>query len=382
MTLELFDRKLLEFIYFLTQQKVVVGPEGVSKIFGVSERTMRRWLAFLKKQRLDYYFYIDCRSLGLSYFEVVLENVKNEALYSIVPHHTYFMKGQNLGTFTACAIISYWMPDESKKQFRDFWRTAEKLGLAKCRVFEFEPPVEYYTPFHEIFSGTGNLKFEKDFDFTFFSRILRERKSKQALNPLCVPIIFERFYENWSPRLVWLNAKKKLGEKASLYFKNERSEGARLIAVKREMDFLQKNFGKFFRQIRLYYGPFNAGIRISAFAYFNYAGDITDLAERIAGKTIMLNVRTSGNKHSFFFITDAYGFNYIVRTLADSGCSSTQLILRDEDYFKIYWKKRMRAKLQYQDLFDPKTGKWKFEHDMYAAELKKLAKGLNNHRKP
>ncbi len=375
MAISVFDRHLLKFVYMLTQQKRLLSSSQASRLAGISDRTARRWLAFLKKQCFDYYSYPDCRSLGLKYFEVLLSGVKNEEIYKAIPHSIYMMKGSDLSDgCKPCTIISFWIPLGFEKQFRQLWLAAEKLGLAKATVFEFDPPVEYYAPFHEILAKHGAIRLGKEHDFGFFSEALARENRLEEFSPLSVPVIFEMFRENWSARLIWLNAKRKLGSSAEHYFKKPfLPDAAKIFLVREEMNALQQSFDKYFSQVRVSYAPMiYRPDRMSAAVYFDFDGDIAQLAESIANKALLLNVRKSARHQSFYFVTCARGFREIISELAGAGCSKIKIIARDFAATEHYNKKRRFVKFPYWDLFDPKTCKWKFYYQDYLKNLEIL----------
>ncbi|MBI2041108.1 MAG: hypothetical protein HYT16_03315 [DPANN group archaeon] len=376
MAISIFDRHLLKFIYVLTQQKRLLNSSQASRLLGISDRTARRWLAFLKKQCFDYYLYPDCRSLGLRYFEVLLSDVKNEEICKVIPHSIYVMKGHDLSNYGGpCTILSFWIPQGFEKQFRQFWQEAKKTGLADAKIFEFDPPVEYYAQFHETLTKHGTIRLSKEQDFGFFSEALARNNSAHEFNPLSVPVIFEMFRENWSARLVWLNVKKKLGGAAEYYFnKPFLSDAAKIFLIREEMNTLQDSFNEYFSQVRISYAPMiYRRDRIAAAVYFDFEGDTVTLAESAAGKALLLNVRKSDRQQSFYFVTCARGFSEIISELASAGCSQIKTIIRDIGATDYYKKKRKFVKFPYWELFEPKTRTWKFEYEKYLAELKRLS---------
>ncbi len=378
MALNEFSRELLEFIYLLTQQKRLLTTLEMASLMKVSERTVRRWLTFLKKHCFDYYPYVDCRSLGLTYFEVLLSDVTNEKIYSIIPHSVYVMKGHDLSNYVRPhTIISFWISDKSVKAFKAFWQMVGEAGLAKARVMRFEPPVEYYPPFHELLDSHGAIKSDRQFDFRFFSETAGKTREAQKLDPLFIPIVFELFRENWNARMIWLNAKTKLKKDSDSYFRKVlgSSDDEKIFIVREKLKFLQENFDDFFSQIRVSYAPMiYRPDRIAATVYFDYLLDFNGLAESVASKIILLNIRKGEKRHSFYFVTSASGFREIIHELAKAGCENIQTIIRDISATDYYNKKRKFVKFPYWKLFDPVKKEWKFDSRTYLDELKKLGR--------
>jgi hypothetical protein len=375
MSLSQFDPELMRFVSMLARQKKMLTPRDAGKLLGVSDRTVRRWLAFLRKQCFDYYPYINCEALGLKHYEVLLQDIKDEKIYSILPHSIYLLKGQDLmAGGRHCTMLALWVPKGSERDFRNFWRAVEKSKLAKCTAYEFEPPVEYYAPFHEAIGKDGELDFEQESDHSFFSKILREGREEQKFEPILVPIIFEMMREHWSARLIWLNAKRKIARQMKHYFRGQKINGSdqmKIFQMGRKLDYLQENFEKFFRQIRIVYGPFSQD-KLACLVYFDFGGDVAELAEKVASKTLLLNVRKSPGRKSFYFLTSGAGFNGIIKDLASSGCRNIQLIIGDKEGTDYYFKKRRQVKFQYWDVFEPETGGWKFELEKYLKRLDEL----------
>ncbi|HIH13746.1 MAG TPA: hypothetical protein HA224_00655 [Nanoarchaeota archaeon] len=374
MSLNPFNKELLEFLYALTLQKRILTAKQAGPLAGVSDRTARRWFSFLRKQCFDYYNYIDSRSIGLEYHEVLLFNVKNEQIYSIIPHRTYLMKCIDLAGLKPFTQISYWIPKESMAEFEMFWRAVEKTGLASCKVMHLEPRAIYYSPFHKTLSSAGINHDYADADYGFFSKILADRKEKQVFEPLLIPLIFESFLENWNARIIWFNIKQKIKGKEKAYFgrQSDAPDEIKINIIREKLNYLCDNYEKFIRQADIDYAPFNSDGFITVLLYFKCNSDIAKLAEKTACHTTRLYVRKSEKITSFYFMTDALGFNKILLDLAGAGCSNMHVSIKNSGATSHYYKKR-KIKFPYNDIFIPETCGWKFELNKYLHELEKLS---------
>ncbi|MEK6807823.1 MAG: hypothetical protein AABX75_02220 [Nanoarchaeota archaeon] len=372
MSLDPLNKDLLRFLYLLTLQKKTLNSEEAGRLAGVSSRTARRWFAFLKKQCFDYYNYIDCRSIGLEYYEVLLSEVKNEQIYGIIPHRTYLMKCASLASLKPITQVSYWVPKEHTKEFELFWQAVENKGLARCKVLHLEPRAIYYSPLHEVLSQT-EINHDAGADYSFFSKILADKKEKQEFEPLLIPLIFESFRENWTARMIWFNLRKKIKGKEKAYFGKYHSalDEIKINIMREKLKYLCSNSEKFVRQVDIDYAPLNSERFVTVLLYFKYNSDVARLAESTAPCTTRLSVRKSEKNTSFYFMTDALGFNKILLGLAEAGCTDMSILIKNNSATSHYYKKR-KIKFPYWDIFIPETCSWKFELGKYLSDLEKL----------
>lgn len=398
MALSKFDSKLLEFIYQLTLHQKLMNPREMSHIISIqgkkiSERTIKRWLKYLRKEYFTYYPNINYEQLGLKRMILFLNEPKNPELTKIIPYKSYIMSGKNLTENCESLVIHYLVPYEKTKEFKQFWKYALKnklVGSFICfEVKEGSKTTTLYSPIHKIITSDGYLNFCKDFDNSYFTRLFSENlkyKGKLKLNekiiknPLIVPILIEYFREHISSKKVWYNLKEKFGDNIWSYIKdikvrNKKLDGVGISFVYKTIRQLHNTFDDFFSQIRIQYGPLYSNKNINLYVMLRLdPGKIIEFIDKISKYSLYTVVYQSQDSNVFLLdiVTNATGKSKINAEILPKFAEKNREILLDYDKSSFHWDSSKWLKVNYHNLFCPKTLSWKYDSKAYLKKLDEL----------
>jgi len=389
-----FDKKLLQFISFLTRNQKIMDSKEISRCFELNgekicERTTRRWFQDLQTD-LDYYAVPRYEKLGLAYCHIFISGLKNIDMVKIIPYNSFFLCGTRLETSESNTLLAYLIPREHLKDFENFWAAAKKSNLLdNYEIFTARDTVYFYSKFHETFhQGVSN--FATDDENYFFDILQNALRKNHAIeidknireNPLIIPIILERFRETWSSPKIWKSAREKLNENIWDYIKDlrtrlNRSDNAGIKLVQRTLKYVNADFDSFFRQVKVDYAPlFSHKNNLFAYLMLDIGQEkLLDFMKVLHKNSLQCAVflpHDKKNRYMFFTLTDFSGYNRIVQTLGTYKNTKKTIMWADHEATKKYWTRDF-MKFDYSKAFDPKNCEWVYEHDKYMDKLDNLA---------
>jgi len=391
-----FSKKTLQLISLLTRNQKLLDTKKMSELLKnagqkVCERTVRRWFDDLQRstEYFDYYPVPRYEKLGLVYSWVFINGLKNMDLIKIIPYNTYFISGTHLQSLGPSTVVAYFIPKEHLTDFENYWKAAQKLNLFDSyELFDVRDTVYFYSKFHETFhNGVSNFTVE---DNNYFFDILDSALKRNVTieldknfreNPLTVAIVLERFRESWSSTKVWRAAKEKLGEGVWDYVKDlrtrlNRSDASGIRLAQKTLGYVNENFDKFFRQIKVDYAPVWSH-KNNLFVHFILdigTDGLSDFVKILHKNSIQCAVFLPYNnpkRHMFFAVTDFSGLDKVVHSINSLNAKKSVLWV-DREATKKYWTRDF-MKFDYSKVFDPKKCEWVYQHNKYMAQLEKLA---------
>lgn len=392
MALSTYNKDLLEFMYNLTFTPKIRPPLDISKFLElrgqkVSERTIKRWFMYLGNN-IAYHARINYASLNLQTVYVLLKEAHPKLLttipYSVVPFYGY--DATNLIKYTG---THFPIPIGKEKELEEFLTNAKELNLLQdFELFPYNQVADSYLPFHEVIDLEGNFKFNQTYDISHFEALFDyavRKPSEQKLskivekNPITLPIIVEYSRKRWSSHKVWFAMNENLEDNLWNYIKRKKSkirerQGAGVALVQKSVRDIQLAHDELFRQVRVFYGPFNDDKNVVANIFIKLKNheQIKELFKEIAQKAIIT---------SFYLPTDLSNkLRIALTTNIESQTKISNEILPkyiDNDYdnkviFRRKQNKEINMKLNYSKLFNPKTCEWEFDLEKYKENLTHL----------
>jgi hypothetical protein len=404
MTLHTFDKRLLEFMYQLTLHQKLMAPKEMAQVITiqgkkVSERTIKRWLKWLKAHHyFTYYLYTNYPKIGLVNANCILRGVKDDRIVKIIPFQDYLMKGIDMTRTKDCFFISYLMPQKNISDLKEFCKKAIKLNLIESYdIFETKQITTLYSEKHRIINEHGNVISHKlDLD-TYFENLLQSKVCKNhsigvddyaKKNPIVVPLMLEYLKDHASFKTAWSKMKSKLGEGiwdyvGDLKTKLKKSDGAGIVYVQKTMRYLHTNLKDYFTQVRVSYGPLYSGENVNLYVFLKLKKkeQIIDLAREISKNSIYVLVNELNDRNmdvGIDFVTNNKFASEILSTIipkyADTSKSNSIMWL-SYHCSSPYWESTTKnwIRFNYHRLFDPKTVSWKYDSKKYLDELKQLS---------
>jgi hypothetical protein len=400
MALHTFDKRLLEFMYQLTLHQKLMAPKEMSQVITiqgkkVSERTIKRWLKWLKAHHyFTYYPHIITERIGLVKTVVFVSDLKNPKILDLIPYKTYLMSGASLRELKNTFVVHYAIPEKHLDEFKNFWRKALDAKLiGNYELLKLRCSNILYTPLHLAVEEDGRVDFsKKSRDASEIkipdSKILNaEIHSKIKENPFLVPLLIEHYKAHASSKKIWFSMKQKLSESIWDYIKdikikNKKNDGQGICLVRDTLNYLHKNFDMFFQQIRVSYGPLYVDDNISFCGVLELRNEneIKELFKKLLKNSLFIayNESASGKKELLFEITtNMSGMTEIFNMLSDL-CNVkriSKLVLFNYTKSSEYWENKTKGwlKQHYHELFDPKTVSWRYDSKKYLQELKPLS---------
>jgi hypothetical protein len=358
----------------------------------VSERTIKRWLKWLKTHHyFTYYPHVITERIGLAKTVVFLSGLKNHRILDIIPYKTYSMFGTELNSLRKTFVVHYALPKEYLKNFEKFWRKVLDKGLVDdYKVLKLKCSRAFYAPIHQLVNEDGKLDLPKDSGFNTdtlaYETLDVEMHHEIEKNPFLVPLLIEYYKAYISSKKVWHESKQKLSENIWDYIRDGRvrskkSDGSSICFVHRTLDFLHRNFNVFFKQIRMAYGPLyrDNNITLCIALDLKKGTCATDILRAISAQSLFMAYNESFAEERKLFLevtTNTEGMNeifHIVSNFTNIGKVSKMVLL---NYAKSsqYWEDKTKGwlKQHYHELFDPKTVSWSYDSEKYLSELKQL----------
>ncbi len=392
MALSTYSKDLLQFMYNLTFTPKINPPIHIAKFLetkgqNVSERTIKRWLRYLGDD-ISYYSRINYASLNLQTIYALMKRPKKGLLkampYAVAPFHGY-----NATTLERFLGVLCPIPAGKEKELKDFFEAAKEQNLIEdYELFPYNQVADAYLPFHEICDLEGNFNFNKEYDISYFESLLEygiKKPSEQKLsplvqqNPITVPTIIEFSRKRWSSHKVWFAMRDNLGEKLWPYIKRRKlkikeKQGAGVALVQRTVRDIQLAHDELFRQVKVFYRPLFSDKHTvtNLLIKLKDPETITDLFKEISQCSIIT---------SFYLPTDLNEkFRITLSTNIENQIKISNEILPkylDKTYNnKIIFRRKQnnkKLKLNYAELFDPKTCEWEFNLDKYKKALTLLS---------
>lgn len=391
--MKVFDAKLMEFMYSLTLYKEFMNSQKISKVIKiggkkVTDRTIRRWLTFLREGRkFNYFLNAKHNILGLNSIWVLVSGVKNKNVFDIIPFLTYIVKGWCLFSLEESYIAQYYIPYKQVNEFTNFWKSAKEKGIIKDVILSrVKPSISIYQPFHRVLDSNGVFKYQNDPNEYFLKLLemgLREEYSPDLHpliqeHPLLVPIMSEIFGEHLSSYKLWDNMKQKLGEQIWDYMppklRRRKKEGAAIKYVQHLISLIHSNFDEFIQQVRVSYTPIyinNTGVYLFAKSKDN--SEILRFANMVGRHSVQTVISPAVGKrdyHVFYLVTQFNSLTKILNSLKFSDINIGRLFVQDIEFVKDVGT---YSKINYAKAFDPTNLSWKYDHKRYMKELKNLS---------
>jgi len=398
MTLHTFDKRLLEFMYQLTLHQKLMTHKEMSQVITiqgekVSERTIKRWLKWLKTHHyFTYYPHVIPERIGLVKCVVLITGLKDCKVLDIIPYKTYSMLGTELNTFERIFTTHYNVPQNYLQDFESFWRKAQRHGLVdNYKILKLQCSNALYAPVHQLVNGDGRIDLSKSMSTPLGLENLNHEMldtdihSEIKKNPFLIPFLIEYYKANTSSRKVWCSMKQKLAERIWDYIKdvkikNKKSNGKGVHFAHRTLEYLHKNFNLFFRQIRVAYGPLYRDCNVSFCAVLNLKdkSDTEDLLKEMIKHSLFMTYNRPVNGKRLFLevVTNTVGLNEIIGILSNwQSIKINEIVLFNYARSSEYWEDKTSGwlKQHYHELFDPKTVSWRYDSEKYLQELQQLS---------
>ncbi|MCD6547497.1 MAG: hypothetical protein J7K22_03015 [Nanoarchaeota archaeon] len=392
MTIQYFDRRLLEFIYHLTKEQRYMNSIEISKYLkqkgvNVSDRTVRRWFTRLEKAGFQYFPFPKYDVLGLQWVIVLVYGVKDESIFDIIPYDMYISKGAGFSDHNLEYICSYVIPQDSYNKFVKFWEFAKQKKLIKdFKILKINRATFLFSPFHKIVKD-GIIKFDSQFklDNCFLNLLKEEKKFNNDIhplikkNPIVLPILLEYYRRHVSSYDVWNMIKQKLGDSVwDSYLKKYRrkaSDGKGQYIVQRFLSIIRDN-QDFIEQVRVIYDPFYKVHNVLLlYIVVQLKKDmLEDFIKQIAKMSVHLNIYHSENDTYMIYSVTSVQMLYPILKLANEYSKAKPILfINDFEASKKFWTEE-RFSLDYAKLFDPINVKWKYNHKEYINKLRRLSK--------
>jgi hypothetical protein len=400
MTLHTFDKRLLEFMYQLTLHQKLMAPKEMAQVITiqgkkVSERTIKRWLKWLKAHHyFTYYPSIKYECLGLTGIGLILLGLKQTSVLDTIPYKTYLMKGVDLKSHENCFFANYRIPEGTFKEFCNFWKTAKNKGMVKdFFAFKLKQIITAYSPIHKIVGPLGTLTVSNNLEESppeFIKNLMyaEPKLSSPVKAPLIVPILLEHFKDYASSKKIWHKIKEKFGDGAwaiiqksqPLIKVKKQTDGAGVKCVQYTLKYLYQNFDAFFQQIKFSYGPlYSKNINLYFALQLKNPQNLEALVTSLLRKSVcVITYKTHKNGQVILeLITNSESMSSVVSVVSGLAARSklNRVILVDYGSSSEYWENKTKGwlKQHYPELFDPKTVSWKYDSKKYLDELKQLS---------
>jgi len=400
MALHTFDKRLLEFMYQLTLHQKLMTHKEMSQVITiqgekVSERTIKRWLKYLKENHyFTYHPSIKFEQLGLQSVVIILYGLKNQSILDIIPYKIYLMRGTDFKINQDCFFINYKIPIGNFEKFCDFWRVARTKGIIEnFSVFEIEQVTALYSPIHKMISPNGSIS-ATEADNNYFLDLLEtrlnkiEKKSKFSA-PFMTLVAIEYLKDFASSNKVWEQLYKKFGDDIWLLMKKcptiklqikKRSSGVGIMCVQKVLRYLRENSDSLIQQIRLAYGPLYAkNVNLQITFKTKDKPTLLSLIRKISkfSLSIIFYHLPLRNVAMLELVTSGELVSDILLNIKNAALKSkvNRLIWFDYKDSSNFWesKKESWLKLKHQDLFDPETVSWRYDSKKYLHEINMLS---------
>jgi len=400
MALHTFDKRLLEFMYQLTLHQKLMAPKEMSQVITiqgkkVSERTIKRWLKWLKEHHyFTYYPSIRYERLGFTSYFIHLEDLNDKRLLEIIPYKVYLMNGHSIRNGRECFYAYYYVPNERAREFENFWKIAKNKNLFEnFKIMKSKKIITLYSPYHEVLDSSGQITCKSKSINLYNSQLasVLNEKIKEGVhesikeNPLIIPLVLEYFKDYFSSKKIWHSINSKAGISAWSYIKdlrtiNLKSDGRAINFIQNTVRRLYKNFNVYFRQVKVSYGPiYKAGnINLILFLGTQNKNRILDLIGDVLKGSLYVTCAFSENGGLFLdTLTNGEGVNNILSAIAKHRVSLNELSFINYGKSSEYWENKTKGwlKQHYHELFDPKTVSWKYDSEKYLRELNLLSVG-------
>jgi len=393
MTLGIYSKDILEFTYNLTLTPKIRPPLEIAKFLEtrgqkISERTVKRYFRYIGKN-IAYHSRINYASLNLQTIYVLLKNPHPELL-SAIPYSVTPFYGHNATKLTKYTGTNFPIPLNKENELKEFFNKAKELNLIEdFEFFPYNQVTDSYLPFHKIVDKEGNLNFSKEYDTTYFESLLdysirkpSEQKMSKLIskNPITIPIIVEYSRKRWSSHKVWYAVRDNLEDNLWNFIKSKKSkirkyEGAGVALVQRTVRDIQLNYDELFRQVRVFYGPLYSDKNVVAnlFIKLKDSEQIKELFKEISQKAIISSIYLPTDLSKKLRIA-------LVTNTENQTKISTEILPKyiDNNYDnKIIFRRKqnpeINLKLNYAELFNPKTCEWEFDIEKYKENLTRLS---------
>jgi hypothetical protein len=402
MTTHPFDKKLMEFMYFLTRNQKIMSSIEMSKcvkINGkpVTDRTIRRWFKVLQNNVFSYFPNPKHECLGLVPNYVHLINLNDESILKIIPYLSHVEIGVDLKAAKPVYLAQYFIPLHGLKKFNKFWCKVRSDKLVdNFHVYKSRSATAIYSPFHKIIMKDGNLHFPEDsvIDNSYFISLLKKHLNNESCckihhivveNPLITLILYKLFkFRYHSSHKLWYELKKEFGNTIWNYIKNRRIRAEKndykgIKYVQQMLRIIHNNFDQILQQLRLSYQYFCMGEKTCLYFILKLKNqeEILKISRELSKHTLQLLVHPPLEKKDytiFYALTSNSQLQHLFSILLACNTGLRILVKDVEKSAKL----DVEIKHGFKALFDPETCAWKYDHTDYMQQLDSLAKTFKN----
>lgn len=385
MTLSVYDRKILNFIYELSKQERLYSTKEIAKRImleggkQLSEKTVQRWFKFLRKpypikgsltnSMFSYYPSVYFEKLGLSLAYVLYYDTNMKILESM-PYQLFAGFAYNPSKNQECLIVGYAVPQKQKKELKKFVQRMVAEGHAeKAKLIPVKTAFTFMAPLHKVMDRNGRFDNELNSEDeiekqiakfkTFLIEVNRGDVWREIRkNPLIIPTIFEYQYEFWSSLKVWNAIKARLGSTVHDYIRKDAiTDEAAVKKIRNAL--LQSEKAMLISQIRAVYTPLEAenNLWVYTLAKADSKEDMLAAVKRLALNSVVLRVHSAGSKGFFAAM--------LLNEKAVQELPQALKGVKVEYCYVLQYKKsvsiftnRKYHKFSYEKLFEPKKAAW------------------------
>ncbi len=395
---ELFDRRLMTLLTFLTRRQAWLSSPEISDMFKLDEgkisaRTIHRWFSLLReKGGFVYYPYPKASAMGLSDVLLTVHGLRNPAVLGILPFASSFNVEVGLDKAESFVRQGYWVPTNAMREFREYWNTARDLDLIEdVEIFASRNTHFIFSPFQDMITEDGLAVWTHLADNSYFKKLIErslrepfEVKMAESISdaPLIVPLVLERIWEFYSSRQVWEAIEKRglarvLAHEKGLGARDLRKPGAALHLLQEQWAELMRHFEDVFVQPRVFFdwpSLRNSNfltVMMRAASPQSMLEAVTRISERSIYTSLKPSVELDGQCHLNCFLPSDQMAS-VARIIGEYHKDDTPPLVTIQDraatlelfqpsFCKLDWS-----------LFEPTKLSWIFRGDDYAKRLKTL----------
>ena len=388
----------MELLTFLSRRQGWLTPEEIARDFRVdgrptTARTLHRWFRFLRERGgLVYYPYPRANAMGLQDVLVRIREVRNPAVFGILPFASSFNAEVELGSDQRVVSQSYWVPGAALGAFRDYWRAARDLGhITEFEILRSRNTHYLFSPFHELITRDGWAEVRGPVDNRHFEALMKRdfrRKFEVRLNeryaksPLIIPIVVEHIWSHYSSKHVWQAIREKGEERILAYGKGILSRvverpGAALRLLQEQWSELLKGFDDLFLQPRVFldWASLRNTMFVSIVLVPGSMDRLVEAAMRVSERSISTAVKPGVEFEERCHINCFAPNDQLLPLLEVAkeyhrGLEPASVAIQDKKAQQELFQPSF-CKLDWR-LFDPATRSWNFDSRGYVERLKDM----------
>ncbi len=301
MSLSLYNKNILNFLYELTKLKKFMSYDGIAKqikIEGkekISPKTVERWFSFLRqkynfpgsktKEKFNFYPTFFFEKLGLALLFVISEKPNTNILNNL-PFQNYIAWLFNPEINESVLLTGYLVPIQYISRFKKEWEKIRQKGLVKdYKIYLTNKGFTIYSPWHKVIDKEGifhpenNINEEIERQIKELERYLDNLPKIEMIpivkkNPLIIPVLFEYYYQYWTSPKVWEAIKKRFSNRIWNYIQKKNKQNDNIGIKKVQQTIKQVYDSDLIQQMRVVYMPIE--LKNNFFIYFIIEDDSSD----------------------------------------------------------------------------------------------------------